>query len=104
MLTVTVKFYGVIRDVTSATTVQVGLDDGATVMDLLDHLHEKYGREFYNRVLDESTGIRHYVKLFLNNQEVDGKALTTTRLAADGSSAEAMLYVMPAGSGGQAQD
>ncbi len=100
MTKVKVKFHGVIRDITHAPTTEIELKDGATVKDLLDNLHQKYGRDFYDRVLDDMVGVRTYVRLFLNNEEVDNTKLDTTKVVVDGSAAEAMLYVMPASTGG----
>ncbi len=100
MATIKVKFHGVIRDITGGPTTEVELSDDATVMDLLKTLHEKYGQAFYDRVLDEALGVRTYVRLFLNDEELDNNALASTKLVTDGVAADAMLYVMPAMTGG----
>ncbi len=99
MATVKVKFFGVIRDVTGAQTTEVEMQDGATVMDLLKELHNRYGQPFYDRVLDEAIGVRTYVRLFINNEELPNNKLDA-RLVEDGVAAEAMFYVMPAMTGG----
>ena|SRR3989304_6632317 len=100
MLKVKVRFFGVIRDVTGGQTTEVEVGDDASIMDLVKQLHQQYGRAFYDRVMDEALGVRSYVKLFLNNEEVDNSKLATTKLVRDGAAAEAMIYVMPASTGG----
>lgn len=100
MAIVKVKFFGVIRDVTGSLTAEIEVKDDATVEDLVVELRKKYGPAFADRVLDGAIGIRNYVKLFLNNEEVDNKYLGTTKLMIGGSLAEATIFVMPATAGG----
>ncbi|MDO8473099.1 MAG: hypothetical protein Q7T05_04700 [Dehalococcoidia bacterium] len=99
MVKVKVKFFGVIRDVTGVPMTEVELEDGAVMTDLLAHLHRKFGQRFYDRVLDGAHGIRNYIRLFLNDEEIDAATLGTTRLSGGGSP-EVVLYVMSAGTGG----
>ncbi len=100
MATVKVKFHGVIRDITRTPMTEIEVDDNATVMDLLSALHQKYGQPFHDRVLDDALGVRTYVRLFLNDEELDNRALAATNLVNGGVAAEAILYVMPAMTGG----
>lgn len=97
MVNVKVKFHGVIRDVTKAPTTELQMAEGSTIRDLLKVLHDKYGSAFADRVLDERTGVRVYVKLFLNNEEV---GTLDTKIVPDGTDANAMIYVMPGSAGG----
>ncbi len=97
---VTVKFHGVIRDVTREGTAELELPDDATVDDLLVRLCDKYGQGFADRVLDDRMGIQSYILIFLNDEEVNPSALKTTRLCTDGQNARATLYVLPGSTGG----
>jgi len=97
MLNVKVKFYGVIRDVTKTSATELQMAEGSTIRDLLNALHEKYGPAFADRVLDDKTGVRVYVKLFLNNGEV---GTLDAEIVPDGTDANAMIYVMPGSAGG----
>lgn len=97
---VRVKYYGVIKDIIKEPTAEFDLPDGASVADLLALMGQRYGPEFIQRVMDERIGVRTYVRLFLNDEEVEGKAIGTTPLSAPGGSAEATLYVMPSSTGG----
>lgn len=101
MIQVKVKYYGVIRDVTRAPAAEFQLPDDATLSDLLDQMRQRYGQDFAERVLDHRIGVRSYVKLFLNDEEVGANALKTTKLSTGGPSPEATLYVMPGSTGGQ---
>lgn len=100
MVTVKVKFFGVVRDVTDGPHTVVELDDDATLIDLLQELHKKYGKPFYDGVLSESKGMKGHVKLFMNGEEVDSRKLATTKVMVDGAAAETMFYVVPATTGG----
>ncbi len=97
MVNVKVKFHGVIRDITKGPSAEVQLPEGSTIRDLLNQLHQNYGSEFADRVLDDRLGVRTYVKLFLNNYEVN----TLDTPIPNEPDANAMLYVMPGSAGGQ---
>ena len=98
---VKVKYHGVIRDITGGSTAEFDVPDDASVSDLLGHMREQYGQAFEDRVLDDRMGIQTYILIFLNNEEVDQKALSTTRLSTGGEGAEATLYVLPGSTGGE---
>ncbi len=100
MISIKVKFYGVIKDIIKEPAAEFELEDGATMSDLLDLMRRKYGDEFAQRVLDDRIGVRTYVKLFLNDEEVDNASVSSTKLSAAGASAAATLYVMPSSTGG----
>lgn len=100
MVTVNVKFFGVVRDLTDGPHTAVELDDNATLTDLLKELHKKYGKPFYDGVLSEENGLKGHVKLFMNGEEVDSRKLATTKVMVDGAAAETMLYVVPSTTGG----
>jgi len=100
--TVSVKYHGVIRDVTKEPAAAFELPEGGTVRDLLDLMHQRYGPDFAERVLDERMGVRSYVMLFLNGKQLDNIALDTTKVCVGGAPTEAILYVMSGASGGAA--
>src|SRR3972149_36649 len=99
MLDVKVKFHGVIRDVTKSPTAQLSLPEGSTVRDLIATLHARYGQPFAERVLDPTFGVKTWVKLFLGNTELDYRALDT-QLDTGGPNVSAILFVLPATTGG----
>ena len=100
MVKVNVKYHGVIRDVTGEPGAAFEMMDDATVRDLLDQMHRKYGQGFSERVLDRRLGVRSYVILFLDGRQLDNAAVGITRLATGGQGAEAMVYVMSGACGG----
>ncbi|MDO8691817.1 MAG: MoaD/ThiS family protein [Dehalococcoidia bacterium] len=100
MVKVKAKYYGVIKDLIKAPTAEFELPDDATMSDLLALMEQRYGQEFALRVLDDRIGVRSYVKLFLNDEEVDSSAIGTTRLGKAGPDAEATLFIMPSSTGG----
>ncbi len=100
MIRIKVKFYGVIKDIIKEPAAEFEMPDGATMADLLDVMRLRYGDAFAQRVLDERIGVRTYVKLFLNDEEVDNDAVSSTRLSTTSDRAEATVYVMPSSTGG----
>ncbi len=96
-VTIQVRFYGVIRDVIGGTSVEVQLAEHSTTRDLLAVLHEKYGQGFADRVLDEKGDVRSYVRLFLNDDQLND---LDTILAENDSAAKMVIYVMPGSAGG----
>lgn len=98
-LPIRVKFYGIIRDVVDGPQVEMQLPQGSTVIDLIRSLADRYGQKFVERVMTSQGGLKTYVKVFINNQEVDSNCLTTT-LVTEGESTEALVYVLPATTGG----
>jgi MoaD family protein len=100
MATVKVSFYGVVKDAVDQPYVEVEIPQGATVRDLLQLLAQRYGDSFAQRVLDATTGIKTYVRIFINDRDIDD--LDTP--IADGPVAEATVYVLPATMGGYAPE
>ncbi|MDP2662381.1 MAG: MoaD/ThiS family protein [Dehalococcoidia bacterium] len=98
-LPVTVKFYGVIRDVVDGPQLETQMPRDSTVMDLLAFLADRYGAPFVERTMTSQGGLKTYVKVFVNNQEVDGNSLARP-LITEGQTTEAMVYVLPASTGG----
>jgi|SRR3990170_3295686 len=101
MIPVKVKFYGTIKTVVKDTQLSVDLPDGATVKDLLAYLTEKFGEAFSTRVLDSKGRMQSYVRMYVNEDDVDNDNLTTVleRPGPD-SPAEVLVYVVPTYSGG----
>jgi len=96
---VTVKFYGVIRDVVDGPQLETQMPQGSTVKDLLAFLSGRYGAPFAERVMTSQGGLKTYVRVFINNQEVDSNNLTRP-LITEGQTTEAMVYVLPMSTGG----
>ena len=83
MVPVRVKFYGTIKNVIKDTDLRIELQDGATVRDLLAYLTERFGSAFSTRVLDSKGRMQSYVRMFVNENDVDNDSLSTS-LQADG--------------------
>ena len=94
-----VKFYGIIRDVVDGPQVEIQVDSDFTVKDLLGYLAQRYGEKFVERVMTSEGGLKTYVKVFVNNREVDSNNLSIP-LNTEGEATEAMVYVLPATTGG----
>jgi molybdopterin converting factor small subunit len=99
-LPVRVKFYGVIRDVVDGPQVELELSRDSTVRDLLRSLADRYGEGFVERVMDSQRGIKTYVRLFINDNEIGNDSLDT-RLATGEAPLQALVYVLPATTGGK---
>ena len=100
MITVNVKFFGVVKGITDEPITVIEVNEDATLADLLQGLYRKYGKPFGDRVLSDSNGLKGHVKLFLNGEEVDSRKLETTKVVVAGAAGEAMLYVVPSTAGG----
>ena len=96
MATVRINFYGVVKDAVDQPYVEVETPQGATVRDLLQLLAQRYGDVFVHRVLDANTGIKTYVKIFINDRNIEDLDTPITA----GPDVDATVYVLPATMGG----
>lgn len=100
MVVARVKFYGVVRDIVSSPQVELEMSQQEpSVRQVLTQLAEKYGKKFAERVLDIGCGVKPYVKVFINSEEIDSSELDTKLQIKDGS-AEIIVYILPATEGG----
>ena len=100
MVVARVKFYGVVRDIVSSPQVELEMSQQEpSLRQVLAHLAEKYGKKFTERVLDSGCGVKPYVKLFVNSEEIDSSKLDT-KLQIKNGSAEVTVYILPATEGG----
>lgn len=95
-----INFYGVIRDVINEPKIEISLPDNSTVLDLLNVLAERYGPKFADRLLTKNKRLQPYVRLFINNTNVDFHQLDMDLGSKGESTAEATVYVLPASMGG----
>jgi molybdopterin converting factor small subunit len=100
MVTVKVKFFGIVRDITRAPVTEIEVDDDATVLDLLQALQRECGQSFSDAVLSDVNGLQSHVMLFMNDEEVNRWKLGETKVVGPGGGAEAIVYVIPSAVGG----
>lgn len=98
-LPIRVKFYGIIRDVVDGPQIEIVLPHDSTVDDLLRYLADRYGERFVERVMTSQGGLKTYVRVFINNQEVAANDLARP-LMTPGETTEATVYVLPSTTGG----
>lgn len=94
-----VKFYGLLTDVVNEPECDVSLPDDATGRTLIQALNGKYGDQLANRLLDHQGNLMGYVRIFVNQQEVNDLE-ERLKIASD-ETTEAMIYVFSAMEGGQ---
>lgn len=69
-LRIRVRSFAMIREAIGAN-VEVELEEGARIKDLLNELTRGYGESFSKLVLDEGGGLRPYVKVLLNGRDIE---------------------------------
>lgn len=69
-MTVTVKFYAIIKNVTKTSEVSVETEEG-TIGDIMSILADKYGKDFREIVFDKSGGISKNIRMLLNGRYID---------------------------------
>ena len=94
-----VKFYGLITDVVNESEADVYVPEDATGGDLIQSLTDKYGPKLANRLLNHQGNVMGYVRIFVNQQEVNDLE-ERLKIASD-ETTEAMIYVFSAMEGGQ---
>ncbi len=100
-LPVSIRFYGLVRDVVGQSHLEMCLSQGSTVRDLLEALAERYGERFRQRVMDGPGRLNRFVELIVNGRQVDRTALDTP-LACGDERQEAVVnvLVLPPAAGG----
>lgn len=69
-MTVAVKFYATIKNVTKTSEAFVEMEKG-TIGDIMNILADKYGKDFREIVLDKNGGISKNIKMLLNGKYID---------------------------------
>jgi len=98
-LSVYVSLYGFVRDLVKERDVRLSLSgDNVTVQDLVEHLAERYGEPFRERLIDSQGKLRDNVKVFINGERVGDLA---ERMERDGRAPQEVrvivLWVMAGG-------
>ena len=94
-----VKFYGLVTDVVNESESDMYIPEDATGRQLIQSLTDKYGPKIANRLLDHQGNLMGYVRIFVNQQEVNDLE-ERLKIASD-ETTEAMIYVFSAMEGGQ---
>jgi molybdopterin converting factor small subunit len=94
---VTVKLFGYLERLTREREARVEVDEGATVLDLVRTLADRYGPEFSSAVFRAPGQVHTHLRVFLDEAEVG----LGEPLARDGRrAAEATVLVIPGFEGG----
>lgn len=64
-----VRFYATLRDIVGGRSVEVELEAGATMQELLHRLFEQFPK-LKPRVIDEDGELRHAVNIFVNGRSI----------------------------------
>ncbi len=106
-MSIRVSFMGVLAGVTREKEMTLSCGPEVTLRQVLDLAEQKYGEVFGQRVYRNSNPPRRlqtYTRIFVNGNLVDDgaldKPLGPAEAAQGSSSAEVLVYVMPAASGG----
>ena len=100
-LSVSIRFYGLVRDVVGESHLEMRLAQESTVGDLLDALADRYGERFCQRVMDGPGRLSRFVELMVNGRQVDRTALDTPLAGQDkGQPAVVNVLVLPPAAGG----
>ena len=69
---ITVRFFTVLREITGKKEEKLEFSNSITINELLDHLSQKYGRQFTEYIYNASGKPRGYLQFLVN-----GKSITT---------------------------
>lgn len=94
-----VKFYGLVTDVVNESESDIYIPGDATGRQLIQSLKDKYGPKLANRLLDHQGNLMGYVRIFVNQQEVNDLE-ERLKISLD-EITEAMIYVFSALEGGE---
>jgi len=95
LLTVTVLFFTVLRELTGRKRMRVELGEGSTLQDLLFKLADDFGEKFRNYVFDEKGNTRLNLQYLIN-----GKSHTNLRgLRTELREGDVVAIVPPVGGG-----
>lgn len=94
---VRVKFLGFLERVAGHRETTVEVDEGATVLDLVQTLADRYGSRFSSSVFHSPRRVQTYLRVFVNEEQVElnDPVIQDTRGAA-----EVRLLVLPGLEGG----
>ena len=99
MVKVKVNFYGVLKDSVSEPQTEVQMPGEFTLRQLLDSLTKRYGDKFQEGILDKHSGVKSYIRFFVDREPVDNFELDK-QLVIKGESAEAAILILPTSEGG----
>ena len=100
-LSVSIRFYGLVRDVVRETHLEMRLTQDSTVADLLHALADRYGERFCQRVMDPPGRLSRFVELIVNGRQVARDALDTPLGGGDQRQAAVVnVLVLPPAAGG----
>ena len=69
---ITVRFFTVLREITGKKEEKLEFTNSITLNELLDHLSQRYGRQFTDYVYNANGKPRSYLQFLIN-----GKSITT---------------------------
>ena len=104
-MSIRILFMGVIATVTGQKDLVLAAEPGATLRQVLDRLEARYGAEFGLRVFRSQTPprpLQMHTRIFVNKTLVTDDTLDQPLpgAGAEPGSAEVLIYLMPAASGG----
>ena len=104
-MNVQIDFMGVIANITHTKKLALDFDDAPTLRELLAELERRYGDEFSSRIYRNAGAPRRLqtsTRIFINGNVVDDRALEASLPSSPepGSSAEILVYFLPASCGG----
>jgi molybdopterin converting factor small subunit len=94
--TVSVKLFGLLERAAGRRETSVEVEDGTTVLDVLNRVAERCGREFTRSVFSAPGRLHAHLRVFVNEEEVE----TSDRLPAGDRPTELALLVLRGFEGG----
>jgi molybdopterin synthase sulfur carrier subunit len=71
MMKVKVSLFLMLRKIAGNKTVKLTLPEHSTILDLMNFLAKKYGKEFSRYVFDENNTVRKYLSFLVNGKNIE---------------------------------
>jgi len=75
---VTIRYFGMLRDIVGKRSETLSIDDGSTTMDLLRRISSEHGKRFQDFVFESDGKIRSGLAFAINGISVDRSSITKT--------------------------
>jgi molybdopterin synthase sulfur carrier subunit len=71
MIKVKVSLFLMLREIAGNKTVELTLPEHSAILDLMNFLAKKFGKEFSRYVFDENNKVRKYLSFLVNGKNIE---------------------------------
>jgi len=71
MIKVRVNLFLMLREIVGEKVVELNLPEHSTILDLINLLAKKYGKDFSRYVFDEKNKVRQYLNFLVNGKNIE---------------------------------